>query len=68
MESQGERGPWGAQGEYEGGDAPRRRQAGPSGVSNEAHFILNNYGTRQKNNCPPAAPNKKSYRFVLANR
>jgi hypothetical protein len=68
MESQRGRGPWGNQGEREGGDAPGKRQAGPSGASNEAHFILNNYRTRQKNNCPPATPNKESYRFVVTNR
>jgi hypothetical protein len=48
MESQGGRGPWGAKGGHEGGDAPRRRQAGPSGVGNETHFVLHKYRTRQK--------------------
>jgi hypothetical protein len=28
-------------GEREGGDAPGKRQAGPGGASNEAHFIIN---------------------------
>ena len=39
MESQRGRGPWGAQGEYEGGDAPGRRQAGPSDTSTDTLLV-----------------------------
>jgi hypothetical protein len=40
MESQRGWGLWGAKGEYEGGDAPGRGQAGPGGTRNDARFIL----------------------------
>jgi hypothetical protein len=45
MESQREWGPWGAKGEYEGGNAPGRGQAGPGGARKEVRFVLRRYKT-----------------------